>query len=51
MAFLHNFNEQSRQIIKAIVLMAKELGIHTLAEGAETKAHVDFLKDVGCEKI
>lgn len=51
MAFLHNFNEQSRQIIKAIVLMAKELGIHTLAEGAETKAHVDFLKDIGCEKI
>lgn len=31
--------------------MAKELGVHTLAEGAETKAQVDFLKQVGCEKI
>lgn len=51
MAFLRNFNEKSRRILKAIVLMAKELGVHTLAEGAETKAQVDFLKQVGCEKI
>lgn len=51
MAFLRNFNEKSRRILKAIVLMAKELGVHTLAEGAETKAQVDFLKDIGCEKI
>ena len=51
MAFLRNFNEKSRRILKAIVLMAKELGIHTLAEGAETKAQVDFLRQIGCEKI
>lgn len=51
MAFLRNFNEKSRRILKAIVLMAKELGVHTLAEGTETKAQVDFLKQVGCEKI
>lgn len=41
MAFLRNFNEKSRRI-----LMAKELGVHTLAEGAETKAQVDFLKAI-----
>ncbi len=40
-AFLRNFNEKSRRI-----LMAKELGVHTLAEGAETKAQVDFLKAI-----
>ena len=51
MAFLRNFNEKSRRILKTIVLMAKELGVHTLAEGAETKAQVDFLKAIGCEKI
>lgn len=51
MAFLRNFNEKSRRILKAIVLMAKDLGVHTLAEGAETKAQVDFLKAIGCEKI
>lgn len=51
MAFLRNFNEQSRKIITAIVLMSKTLGIHALAEGAETKEQVEFLKRIGCEKI
>lgn len=51
MAFLRNFNDQSRKIIKSIVLMAKSLGVHTLAEGAETQEQVDFLRSVGCEKI
>ncbi|WP_293988619.1 EAL domain-containing protein [uncultured Megasphaera sp.] len=51
MAFLRNFNDESRKIITSIVLMAKTLGVHTLAEGAETKEPVDFLKAIGCEKI
>lgn len=51
MAFLRNFNDESRKIITSIVLMAKTLGVHTLAEGAETKEQVDFLKAIGCEKI
>lgn len=48
---LRYFNEDSRKIIRSIVLMAKEMGIHVLAEGAETKKHVDFLRSLGCEKI
>lgn len=51
MAFLRNFNEESRKIIRPIILMAKNLSIHTLAEGAETKEQVDFLKESGCEDI
>lgn len=51
MAFLRNFNEESRKIIQSIILMAKNLSIHTLAEGAETREQVDFLKQSGCEKI
>ena len=51
MAFLRNFNDQSRKILTSIVLMAKTLGVHTLAEGAETKEQVEFLKEIGCEKI
>ena len=51
MAFLRNFNEESRKIIRSIILMAKNLSIHTLAEGAETKEQVDFLKESGCEEI
>ena len=51
MAFLRNFNEESRKIIRSIILMAKNLSIHTLAEGAETKEQVDFLRESGCEAI
>lgn len=51
MAFLRNFNEESRKIIRFIILMAKNLSIHTLAEGAETKEQVDFLRESGCEDI
>lgn len=51
MGFLRNFNERSRKIVTAAVRMAKELGVHTLAEGVETKEHVEFLKSIGCERI
>lgn len=51
MAFLRNFNEESRKIIRSIIHMAKNLSIHTLAEGAETKEQVDFLRESGCEDI
>lgn len=51
MLFLKNLDEKGRQIVRTIVDMAKKLGIHTLAEGAETAEHVDFLRDIGCEKI
>lgn len=53
MAFLRDFDKKpkSRIIIAAIVNMAKELGIHTLAEGVETKAQYEFLRKIGCEKL
>jgi diguanylate cyclase (GGDEF) domain len=46
----HNI-KKSKVIIASIVDMAKKLGIHTLCEGVETKENLDFLKEVGCEKI
>ena len=51
MLFLSDFNDRSRSIITSIVDMAKKIGIHTLAEGAETKEQVDFLRSIGCEKV
>ncbi len=51
MLFLRNLDERGKQIISTIVDMAKKLHIHTLAEGAETKEQVDFLREIGCEKI
>lgn len=51
MAFLHPFTKESRTIVTSIIRMAKELGIHTLAEGVETKEQAEFLRDIGCEKL
>ncbi|MFV0637271.1 EAL domain-containing protein [Mitsuokella sp. WILCCON 0060] len=51
MVFLRHFTEKSRDIITSVVRMAKEVGIHTLAEGVETKEQVAFLQSIGCEKI
>ena len=51
MTFLENFNERSKTIITAIVRMAKELDISTLAEGVETEEQYQFLKKIGCEKM
>ncbi|MDD2483832.1 MAG: EAL domain-containing protein [Eubacteriales bacterium] len=38
-------------ITKYTVLLAKSLGIKTIAEGVETKAQFDVLCDLGCEEI
>lgn len=51
MGFFVNFNQKSREIIASVVQMAKRLGMHTLAEGVETKEQLDFLRGIGCEKI
>ena len=49
--FLQNLTEDGRKIIRSTVLLAKSLGIHTLAEGAETEEQVRFLRETGCENI
>lgn len=51
MGFLRNYSEKSRKVIKAIVIMAKMLGLQTLAEGVETRDQVEFLISIGCEKM
>lgn len=51
MMFLRNFTEKSKVIIRAIVDMAKQLHVGTLSEGVETKEHLDFLKEIGCDRV
>ncbi|GHV96852.1 hypothetical protein lacNasYZ03_16950 [Lactobacillus nasalidis] len=51
MVFMKNFDEASKKILSACVKMAKDLGIHTLAEGVETKQQLDFMRSIGCERI
>ena len=52
MNFLRSFetNPKSAIVIRSIVNMAKELGLHTLAEGVETEKQFEFLREIGCEK-
>ncbi len=51
MQFLHTFDDKTKQMIRSIISMAKELHIQTLAEGVETQEQYDFLRDIGCEKV
>lgn len=51
MDFFRRFDDRAREIITSIVIMAKRLGMHTLAEGVETAEHLNFLKEIGCERI
>ena len=53
MQFIQSFglNRKNPVIIKKLVEMAYELGIDTLAEGVETKEQIQFLKEIGCDKL
>jgi len=39
----------NRLILKELVYVARQLGIHTLIEGVETEDQLMFVKDIGCE--
>lgn len=51
MRFLSSFNQRSRRILTAVIQMAKEIDIHTLAEGVETQEQLRYLRNIGCEKV
>ncbi|MEE0955245.1 MAG: EAL domain-containing protein [Eubacterium sp.] len=53
MGFLREFdtNPHVKTVISATVRLAKQMGIHTLCEGVETKEQYDFLRDIGCERV
>lgn len=51
MGFMKNFSDRSRAIVRLMVDMAKELGIHAICEGVETEEQVEFLRKIKCEQI
>jgi EAL domain-containing protein (putative c-di-GMP-specific phosphodiesterase class I) len=49
--FLRDFSFKNRQILAPLTNMAKNLGIHTVAEGVENQEQHDFLISIGCEAL
>lgn len=51
MGFLQETNhaEKSKTILRMIITLAKSLKMEVITEGVETKEHVEFLNDCGCD--
>ncbi|MBJ7539506.1 sensor domain-containing protein [Marinomonas transparens] len=52
-SFVRNMttNKNDHVIVGTIILLAQQLGMTTIAEGVETKAQLDALKNIGCDDI
>lgn len=48
---LNDNNGANRVIMKHIVEMCREIGVHTLAEGVETEEQYDYLSSIDCEMV
>ncbi|MEG0371037.1 MAG: bifunctional diguanylate cyclase/phosphodiesterase [Clostridium sp.] len=44
-------DDKSKNILKAIIGLAKSLNLAVVSEGVETKNQTDFLKEVGCDMV
>jgi EAL domain-containing protein (putative c-di-GMP-specific phosphodiesterase class I) len=52
-SFVHDItlDPESRAIVRAIISLADSLGLRTIAEGMETEAELDFLREQGCHEV
>src|SRR6201999_2083576 len=46
-----NVNEQSATIVRAVLGLGRGLGLPVLAEGVETDAELQFLRDESCDEV
>lgn len=42
-------NRQDRRIVEVVTSLAREIGARTVAEGVESRAQLEILRDVGCD--
>ncbi len=43
--------ERSKTVLLNVIKLAKDLGMHTVAEGVENKEHIDLLRELGCDIV
>src|SRR5271170_2439538 len=50
-AFISNMDSdpENLEIVRAIIMLAHNLGLKVVAEGTETEAHINLLKEFNCE--
>ncbi|MBN2825121.1 MAG: EAL domain-containing protein, partial [Campylobacterales bacterium] len=46
-----HYDEDDKMIVSAIISLAYSLKKGVVAEGAETKEHIDLLKEMGCKNV
>jgi diguanylate cyclase (GGDEF)-like protein len=44
-------SQSDAQITSAVIALGHNLGLEVVAEGAETQAHIDFLRNEGCDEV
>lgn len=44
-------NTKAQKIISGFIRLAKDLGIHVVAEGIETQEQIDILRKANCEMV
>ena len=46
-----HINDGDAALVRTIVAMGRELGLHVLAEGVEQQKQFDALKEIGCDEV
>ena len=51
MGFISDMNHRAKRILASMISMAKDIRMVTLVEGVETMEQVEFLKQIGCDRL